>query len=289
MLYVSDASHRGQQPRLLAHVRDAIRARHYSIRTEDAYVQWIRRFILFHDKRHPQEMGAAEVQQFLTDLALTHRVAAATQNQALSAILFLYKVVLQQDIGTIEDVVRAKKPKKLPVVLTRAEVKAVLQHVPMPTWLMASLLYGAGLRLLECLRLRVKDVDFSYYQITVREGKGAKDRVTMLPRNVKDPLQQHLAAVKQLHERELAEGYGSVYLPYALDRKYPEASRDWGWQYVFPAARRSLDPRAASNGGTMWRRLPYNGRSKRQCGGRAFPRWPVVIRCGTLRHNATPH
>jgi len=188
-------------------------------------------------------MGAHEVQQFLTALALTHRVAAATQNQALSALVFLYKVVLQQDIGSIEDVVRAKKPKRLPVVLTRDEVKAVWQHVSGPTWLMTSRLYGAGLRRMECLRLRVKDVDFAYHQITVREGKGAQDRVTMLPLNVKDPLQQHLEAVERLHEYDLEEGYGSVSLPYALERKYPSASRDWVWQYVFPATKRSMDPR----------------------------------------------
>jgi integron integrase len=217
--------------------------KHYSIRTEEAYVHWIRRFILFHNKRHPQEMGTEEVRQFLTDLAVTHRVAASTQNQALSALLFLYKAVLQRDVGWIEDVVRAKKPKTLPVVLTRDEVKAVLQHVSGPTWLMASLLYGSGLRLMECLRLRVKDVDFSYHQITVRDGKGEKDRVTMLPFNVKEPLQQHLQDVKHLHNREREEGFGNVYLPYALERKYPHASRDWVWQYVFPAAKRSRDPR----------------------------------------------
>lgn len=190
MFQSNGTAHRYQQPKLLEQVHDAIRARHYSLRTEEAYVQWIRRFILFHDKRHPQEMGVAEVQQFLTALAVTHRVAAATQNQALSALLFLYKAVLQQDIGWIEDVVRAKKPKKLPVVLTRDEVKAVFQHLSGPTWLMASLLYGAGLRLLECLRLRVKDVDFASRHITVRNGKGGHDRVTMLPDSVQEPLQR---------------------------------------------------------------------------------------------------
>jgi integron integrase len=244
MRQVSDISRSSQKPKLLDRVRHAIRTRHYSLRTEEAYVQWIRRFIVFHHKRHPQEMGVAEIQQFLTDLAITHRVAASTQNQALSALLFLYKAVLHQDIGWIEEVVRAKQPKRLPVVLTRDEVKAVLQGLSGPTWLMASLLYGSGLRLMECLRLRVKDVDFAYNQITVRDGKGAQDRVTMLPRNLQEPLQQHLQAVKRLHERDLAEGFGSVYLPYALERKYPYAARDWPWQYVFPAARRSRDPRS---------------------------------------------
>ena len=243
MLRVPNAYRRGQQPRLLDQVRDTLRARHYSLRTEEAYVQWIRRFILFHHKRHPQEMGAAEVSQFLSDLAVTHRVAASTQNQALSALLFLYKAVLQQEVGWIEEIVWAKKPKKLPVILSRDEVKAVLQGLSGPPWLMASFLYGAGLRLMECLRLRVKDVDFSYNQITVRDGKGHQDRVTMLPRNVRDPLQQHLQAVKDLHECDLAEGFGNVYLPYGLARKYPHAERDWAWQYVFPAAKRSFDPR----------------------------------------------
>jgi len=217
----SKPAHGDQKPKLLEQVRDALRARHYSLRTEEAYLQWIRRFIIFHHKRHPQEMGVEEVNQFLSDLAVTHRVAASTQNQALSAVLFLYKAVLHQDLGRIEDVVRAHKPKKLPVVLTRAEVKAILQCLSGPPWLMASLLYGSGLRLLECLRLRAKDIDFAYHQITVRDGKGSQDRVTVLPLNVQSALQQHLQAVKQLHERDLGEGFGDVYLPYALERKYP--------------------------------------------------------------------
>lgn len=243
MVRIADTYGSGRQPRLLEQVRDVIRVKRYSIRTEEAYIHWIKRFILFHNKRHPQEMGANEVRQFLTDLAVTRRVAASTQNQALSALLFLYKAVLQQDIGWIEDVVRTKKPKRLPVVLTRDEVKSMLQHLSGPTWLMASLLYGSGLRLMECLRLRIKDVDFAYHQITVRDGKGARDRVTMLPHNVKEPLRQHLQDVKQFHDRDLEEGFGNVYLPYALERKYPDASRDWVWQYVFPAAKRSRDPR----------------------------------------------
>jgi integron integrase len=214
------------------------------MRTEEVYVQWIRRFILFHDKRHPRDMGAAEVNQFLSDLAVTHHVAASTQNQALCALLFLYRVVLRQDLGHLEGLVRAKKPRRLPVVLTADEVKTVLQGISGPHWLMISLLYGSGLRLMECLRLRVKDVDFAYQQITVRDGKGGKDRVTMLPRFVKDTLQQHLEGVKCLHTRDLEEGFGTVYLPDALERKYPSASRDWVWQYVFPAATRSRDPRS---------------------------------------------
>ncbi len=216
----------------------------YSIRTEEAYVQWIKRFVLFHDKRHPRDMGPEEVRQFLTHLAVTHRVAASTQNQALSAILFLYKAVLQQDIGWIDEIVWAKKPKRLPVVLTREEVKAVLQHLSGQTWLMASLLYGSGLRLSECLRLRVKDVDVSYHQITVRDGKGAQDRVTMLPERLNEALQAHVRTIQQLHQRDLEDGFGRVYLPDALARKYPNASREWAWQYIFPAARRTRDPRS---------------------------------------------
>src|SRR3989442_927097 len=232
------------QPSFVGEGGEVFRARHYSLRTEDTYVQWIKRFILFHDKRHPQTMGAAEVQAFLTDLAVTQHVAASTQNQALSALLFLYKEVLRQEIAWLDEVIRAKKPKKLPVVLTRDEVKRVLHHLEAPTWLMASLLYGAGLRLMECLRLRVKDVDFALHQLTVREGKGAQDRVTILPDSVYEPLHRHLHTVKQLHAVDLEEGFGSVYLPYALERKYPDASHDWIWQYVFPAAKRSLDPRS---------------------------------------------
>jgi integron integrase len=231
------------QPKLLDQVRDAIRARHYSLRTEEAYVRWTKRFILFHDKRHPSEMGVQEVQQFLTHLAVAGRVAAATQSQALSALLFLYQQVLKQEIGWVDEVVRAKQPHRVPVVLTQDEVAAVLRHLSGTTWLMATLLYGSGLRLMECLRLRVKDLDFAYHQIVVRDGKGQKDRVTMLPQQVKEPLQQHLAAVKQLHEQDCQTGGGHVYLPYALERKYPSASGAWVWQYVFPAGTLSRDPR----------------------------------------------
>ena len=188
-------------------------------------------------------MGGQEVQQFLSHLAVAGHVAASTQSQALSAVLFLYQQVLKQDIGWLDDVVRAKQPHRVPVVLTQDEVKVVLAHLSGTTWIMATLLYGAGLRLLECLRLRVKDVDFTYNQIVVRDGKGRKDRVTMLPQQVKVPLQRHLHDVQQLHEQDVQAGAGHVYLPYALERKYPNASREWIWQYVFPAARPSRDPR----------------------------------------------
>src|SRR5215470_3162340 len=232
-----------QPPKLLDQVRAAILTRHYSIRTEATYLSWIKRFIVFHGKRHPRDMGVQEVQQFLSHLAVEGQVAASTQSQALSALLFLYQQVLKQDIGWLDDVVRAKKPHRIPVVLTQDEVKAVLAHLAGTTWIMAILLYGAGLRLLECLRLRVKDVDFAYDQIVVRDGKGRKDRVTMLPQKVKAPLQQHLYDVQQLHVQDVQAGAGHVYLPYTLERKYPNAGREWIWQYVFPAARPSRDPR----------------------------------------------
>ena len=230
-------------PRLLDQVRELIRIRHYSIRTEQAYLQWIRRYILFHGKRHPRDMGADELTMFLSDLALKRNVSASTQNQALNAILFLYRDVLKISLPWLNDVQRAKKPQRLPVVLTRREVASLLARLEGTSWLMAALTYGSGLRLLECLRLRVKDVDFHYKQILVRDAKGQKDRVTVLPHNLIDPLRDHLAKVRELHERDTREGFGEVYLPFALAEKYPSAPREWGWQYIFPSKRRSLDPR----------------------------------------------
>jgi integron integrase len=232
------------QPKLLDRVRAAIRMKHYSIRTEDSYVQWIRRFILFHGKRHPMEMGEMEISQFLSHLAVEGKVAASTQNQALSALLFLYRTVLEQEVGRLHEVARAKTPDRLPVVFTAGEARAVLAHLEGTPWLMASLLYGAGLRLMECVRLRVKDIDFHSGQLVVRAGKGDKDRVTMLANTLVAPLQQHLLHVKALHAQDTREGYGAVYLPYALERKYPQANKEWGWQYVFPAKKRSVDPRS---------------------------------------------
>ncbi len=229
--------------KLLDRVRDAIRLKHYSIRTEQAYVNWIKRYIYFHGVRHPAEMGAPEIQAFLTHLAVDQNVAASTQNQALSALLFLYKEVLKRDLGPI-DALRAKKPKRLPTVLTKEEVRRVFQHMSGIHLLIARLLYGSGLRLMEGVRLRVKDLDFEYHTITVRDGKGAKDRVTMLPETLVVPLQDHLRTVKRTHEEDLAKGYGAVYLPYALERKYPNANKEWIWQYVFPANRLSVDPRS---------------------------------------------
>ena len=233
-----------QAPKLLDRVRERIRYKHYSIRTEESYVQWIRRFVIYHGKRHPSEMGAVEVEAFLTSLAVDGNVAASTQNQARSALLFLYKEVLGSELPWLNNVEQAKKPRRLPVVLTEDEVRSVLGQLDSVAWLAAALLYGAGLRLMECLRLRVQDVDFKRREILVRDGKGFKDRVTVLPAKAAAPLQQHLQTVRALHERDLAEGFGEVYLPYALERKYPNAAANWGWQYVFPSGKRSLDPRA---------------------------------------------
>jgi integron integrase len=232
------------KPKLLDQVREAMRLRHMSYRTEEAYVNWIRRFIFFHNRRHPKDMGADEVRAFLSHLAVHLHVAASTQNVALNALLFLYRHVLRQEFPEIGEIERAKRPRRLPTVLTREEVTAMLTQLKGTHRLMASLLYGSGLRLMECLRLRVKDLDFAYQQLTVRDGKGAQDRVTMLPKSLEEPLQRHLAKVQLLHAEDLAEGFGEVYLPYALERKYPNAGRSWTWQYVFPAAKRSVDPRS---------------------------------------------
>ena len=209
-------------------------------------MHWARRFIFFHGKRHPRELGGDEVAAFLTHLARERSVAASTQNQALAALLFLYGEVLGTKLPWMQGIERAKRPVRVPVVLTREEVRALLSQLEGTKWLMAGLLYGAGLRLRECLRLRVKDVDFGYRQIAVRDGKGAKDRVTMLPAAVIEPLRNHLARVKRRHERDLEEGYGEVELPFALERKYPRAPREWGWQYVFPSSRISIDPRSGN-------------------------------------------
>ena len=231
-------------PRLLDQVRGKIRLKHYSIRTEDAYVDWIKRFVWHFGKRHPRDLGAREVEEFLTHLAVHGRVAASTQNQAKSALLFLYREVLDMELPWLDNIEHAKAPKRLPVVLTPFEVQAMLSRLQGQYWLVGSLLYGTGLRLLECLRLRVKDVDFARGEILVRDGKGFKDRVTMLPSGVRQPLLNHLALVEEQHRRDIEAGCGGVYPPYALDRKYPGAGKEWAWQYVFPAAELSIDPRS---------------------------------------------
>jgi integron integrase len=232
------------RPRLFDEVRSVARMRHLSLRTEQAYWQWIRRFIQFHKKKHPREMGEAEIRAFISHLAVEGGITASTQTVALSALLFLYRDVLKKDLPYVANIERAQKPKRLPTVFTRDETKRVLSNLEGTHWLIAGLLYGSGLRLMECLRLRVKDIDFTYGQLTIRDGKGEKDRVTMLPGRSKQPLTRHLQKVKALHEEDLAAGYGEVFLPYALARKYPNAPKQWGWQYVFPATNRSIDPRS---------------------------------------------
>ena len=230
-------------PRLLDSIREVMRVHHYSISTERSYIQWIKRYIYFHNKRHPKEMGADEITAFLTHLAVNRKVSPSTQNQSLNALLFLYKRVLQIKLPLIDNVVRAKRTKRLPVVFTRPEVKALLAQFDGTRWLIFSMMYGCGFRILECLRLRVKDIDFHYKQIIVRDAKGGKDRVTLLPDSLIDPLRNHLARVKELHELDLTTGFGCVYLPHALERKYPKACRDWGWQFVFPSNNIATDPR----------------------------------------------
>jgi integron integrase len=233
-----------QNVRLLDRVRHAIRCRHYSIRTEHSYVEWIKQYILFHGKQHPENMDDTHISSFLTYLAVDRKVASSTQNQALCAIVFLYNQVLNMKVGQLDDMVRAKRPHKLPVVFTTQEVKKILLQLEGAHWLMGQLMYGAGLRVIECVRLRVKDVDFGYGQIVVRDGKGKKDRVTMLPSIIAKDLERHLLKVKQRHAADVKAGYGTVYLPYALAKKYKHANRSWSWQYVFPAVRRSIDPRS---------------------------------------------
>ncbi len=272
------SAHRSQKPRLLDEVRRRLRAQHLSRSTEKTYVGWIRRYILFHGKRHPKEMAELEINAFLTHLAVDRHVSASTQTQALCALVFLYRHVLKKDLGEFEGLIRAKRTRYLPVVLTREEVQRVLAAIDdRKDQLFLRLLYGTGMRLREGLRLRVKDVDFSYNQITVRDGKGRKDRVTMLPEVIKPVLSRHLETVKELHQEDLAKGFGKVYLPYALARKYPSADAEWGWQFVFPAANFSHDPRS----GVVRRHHQHERKPQR-----AFKR--AVIRVEINKH-ATPH
>lgn len=232
------------EPKLLDGMRALLRTRHYSIRTEDAYVQWARRFILYQGKRHPSMMGAPEINEFLSHLAVDRNVSASTQNQALSAILFLYREVLGEEVPWMGNLVRARRTERLPVVLTRDEVRCLLGRMSGTPQLVARLLYGTGLRLLEGLRLRVKDLDFESGEVMVRTGKGNKDRTTMLPRVLAAALRGHLERVRALHDRDVAEGYGAVWMPDALAVKYPNAGRAWSWQWVFPGGRRGIDPRS---------------------------------------------
>jgi integron integrase len=234
-------------PRLLDAVRAEIRLRHYSFRTQKAYVHWILRFIRFHGRKHPRQLGGEEVRDFLSHLATSLQVSPATQTQALSALLFLYKRVLHVDLPWISDVVRARRPKRLPTVLDKAEARQVIAHLRGDYWLIAGLLYGSGLRLLEALRLRVKDLDLYHHRLLVRDGKGGKDRVTIVSPALIEPLRHHLAKVRTLHDHAMAGGHGGVDLPYALDRKYPDAHQQWGWQYVFPAPTPTRDPKSGTS------------------------------------------
>ena len=233
-----------QKSLFLENVRQLMRLQHYAYRTEQAYIDWIRRFIVFHNKRHPSEMAEQEVVAFLTHLAVTRHVSPATQSQALNALVFLYTKVLHQPLQNMDDIVRSKKQPKIPVVLSRTEVTNVLSNLEGPHWLIACLLYGSGLRLMECMRLRVQDINFDRLSISVVNGKGGKNRIVTLASELCIPLARHMESVKTVYERDLAEGYGRVYLPYALEKKYPNASAEWGWQYIFPATKRSMDPRS---------------------------------------------
>ncbi len=271
---------------LLEQVRTAIRVKHYSYRTEKTYVHWIRRFILFHGKRHPASMGELEVRAFLNGLAVRAQVAASTQNQALAAILFLYGIVLRRELPWVEDIIRAKRPSHLPVVLSRDEVQAIFAQIDGMKRLMVGLLYGAGLRLTECVSLRVKDIDLTYGQIIVRDGKGQKDRATILPAALLPEFQAQLARVKILHDREVALGYGFAPLPFALARKYPAADREWAWQFVFPASRRCIDPRTRK---TVRFRITESAlqRTVKEAVRRAGIAKPAS--CHTFRHSFATH
>jgi integron integrase len=273
-------------PKLLDRVRWHLRVKHYSIRTEQAYVDWIRRFILFHRKRHPKEMGEKEITEFLTHLAVEKSVAASTQNQAFSALLFLYQHVLEQKLDFIDNVQRVTRPAKVPVVLTPSEARNVLAQLKGDYRLMAELLYGSGLRLMECVRLRVKDIDFGYGHITVRDGKGLRDRVTILPERLRHPLRLHLERVQELHQHDLRNGAGRVHLPFALERKYVNAICSWPWQYVFPAAKVSTDPRSSET-----RRHHVSEKNLQKAAKAAIQRARIrkAASCHTFRHSFATH
>ena len=241
---MQNTTNQTQPPKLLDQVVAKMRVKHYSLRTEKTYIDWIKRYIWHFDKRHPKDMGAVEVEVFLTHLAVDRNVSASTQNQAKSALLYLYKEVLGVELPWLDNVTQAKVPQRMPVVLTQAEVQAVLSRMDGTMWLIASLLYGSGLRIMEALRLRVKDIDFAQREILVREGKGFKDRVTMLPMSLVEPLKAHLLKVQVLHNDDLNAGHGEVFMPMALDRKYPSGGKSWSWQYCFPSVKLSVDPRS---------------------------------------------
>ena len=268
--------------KLLDHVRDVLRVNHYSVRTEEAYVGWIRRFILFHNKSHPREMGALEVELFLTHLAVGENVSSSTQKQALNALVFLYHRVLQKPLGQFRDIERPKRPQRRPLVLSKAEVERLLAVMTGTHQLIATLLFGTGMRLLECLRLRVKDVDLVLNQIAIRDGKGWKDRVTMLPQRIKPVLEAQLRRVREIHSADLIAGHGRVYLPEALSRKFPNANRQLAWQYVFPAPTLSKDPRTGEIGR---HHLHENSVQKAVNKAVRLARLVKPATCHTLRHS----
>ena len=278
--------HMTDQPRLMDQVRDAIRLRHLSYATEKAYCSWIKRFILYQGKRHPREMGEKEISQFLTHLAVRRKVSASTQNQALSALLFLYREVLQITLDWLDDVVRAKRPVRLPVVLHRRQINALFRHMGGTNALLAKLLYGTGMRLMEALRLRVQDLDFEYHQILVRAGKGNKDRHTMMPASLVSGLHTQLRRSKDVHRLDLEQGFGSVYLPQALSRKYPNAAREWAWQYVFPSSKRSVDRRTGALGRHHIDPRNLQRAIKQATVGAGLSRRAT---CHTLRHSFATH
>ena len=278
-----DSRYVPSRPKLLDQVRYALRAKHYARRTEETYTNWIKRFILYHGKRHPREMDTPEIEQFLTYLAVEQHVAASTQNQALSALLFLYQHVLHQTLSRPVDAVRAKLSQYLPVVLSQSEVKQLFHHVTDETYLlMVKLLYGSGLRLMECLRLRVKDVGFAQHQLIVRSGKGHKDRDTLLPDSLVAPLQRQLRYAQTLHQNDLERGYGRVELPHALERKYPNASQEWGWQYVFPLTSSRKTLARAEPVATIFMKAGCKKRSRKQLQPPGFTSRSVAIPCGTV-------
>jgi integron integrase len=274
-----------QSSPFLRSVADSIRVKHYSRATEKSYVAWVKRFILYHGKRHPGDMGAKEVTEFLSHLALQRNVSPSTQNQAFNALMYLYRHVLETPIENLS-AVRAKKKQKIPVVLTKDEVRAVLKALEGKYWLAACLMYGSGLRLMECMRLRVMNIDFSHRAIYIHNGKGGKDRVVTLPDAVITPLKRHLVQVKSIHEKDLADGFGEVYLPYALARKYPKANREWGWQYVFPASKRSVDPRSQ-----VTRRHHFDEKALQRTIKMAIRQVGIQKQasCHTLRHSFATH
>ncbi|MDI6770839.1 MAG: integron integrase [Anaerolineales bacterium] len=276
----------GRPPKLMEQMSQALRSRHYSPRTEQTYTHWVRQFIFHHHVRHPAEMAEPEINAFLTHLAVERKVSASTQNQALSALLFLYRHVLGRPVGDLGEVIRARKPTRLPVVMTREEVKSVLDRLSGDKWLIASFLYGTGMRLMECLRLRVQDIDFTRNEVLVRDGKGAKDWITMLPESLKVPLREHLTRVKANHGQDLADGWGRVQLPMALERKYPNAPTEWRWQWVFPQEKRWTNPETREQGR---HHIDESLVQKAVCAAVTGARLTKRATCHTFRHSFATH